>query len=138
MGPFTRLALAAALSSTLVVADWRSYTQHVIDGNTKSAKSAKYDYVVVGGGTGGLAMAHRLAESGQYTVAVIEAGGFADETGNFSAIPAYAEAAFTNISPDAVNDFPENSMTWPFVTTPQAYAGGARFRYARGKALGGT
>ena len=35
-----------------------------------------YDYVIVGGGTGGLAIAARLAESTNTSVAVIEAGGF--------------------------------------------------------------
>jgi len=39
-------------------------------------KNASYDYVVVGGGTGGLAIAARLAEDKNVSVAVIEAGGF--------------------------------------------------------------
>jgi ribulose 1,5-bisphosphate synthetase/thiazole synthase len=38
--------------------------------------NASYDYVIVGGGTGGLAIAARLAESKDTSVAVIEAGGF--------------------------------------------------------------
>lgn len=38
--------------------------------------NASYDYVIVGGGTGGLAIAARLAESKNTSVAVIEAGGF--------------------------------------------------------------
>ena len=38
--------------------------------------NASYDYVIVGGGTGGLAIAARLAESTNTSVAVIEAGGF--------------------------------------------------------------
>lgn len=36
--------------------------------------SATFDYVVVGAGTGGLAIANRLAADGTTTVAVIEAG----------------------------------------------------------------
>lgn len=39
-------------------------------------KNASYDYVIVGGGTGGLAIAARLAENRNTSVAVIEAGGF--------------------------------------------------------------
>jgi choline dehydrogenase len=35
-----------------------------------------FDYVVLGGGTGGLTIAKRLAEEPGVTVAVIEAGGF--------------------------------------------------------------
>jgi choline dehydrogenase-like flavoprotein len=39
-------------------------------------KNASYDYVIVGGGTGGLTIAARLAEDKNASVAVIEAGGF--------------------------------------------------------------
>lgn len=38
--------------------------------------SASYDFVIVGGGTGGLAIAARLAEGNNASVAVVEAGGF--------------------------------------------------------------
>lgn len=55
------------------------------------AKNASYDFVVVGGGSAGLAVASRLAESGLYTVAVVEAGGFYEiENGNTSVVPAYS------------------------------------------------
>jgi hypothetical protein len=37
-----------------------------------------YDYIVVGGGTAGLAVAYRLSEDVSKTVAVIEGGGFSD------------------------------------------------------------
>lgn len=36
---------------------------------------ASFDYIVVGGGTSGLAVAARLAEDPSVTVAVVEAGG---------------------------------------------------------------
>lgn len=38
--------------------------------------NATYDYVVVGGGTAGLAIAARLAENQSVSVAVVEAGGY--------------------------------------------------------------
>ena len=45
--------------------------------------NATYDYVVIGGGTGGLTIAARLAEDPNVSVAVIEAGGFyQQENGN--------------------------------------------------------
>jgi hypothetical protein len=46
-------------------------------GTTHDAKafaSKSYDYIVVGGGTAGLAVAARLSESGKYSVGVLEAG----------------------------------------------------------------
>lgn len=49
-----------------------------------------YDYVIVGGGTAGLAMAHRLSEDGSNSVAVIEAGGFYEiEAGNATEVPMF-------------------------------------------------
>lgn len=50
-----------------------------------------FDYVVVGGGTGGLAIATRLAENRSVSVAVVEAGGFYEiDNGNLSIVPGYA------------------------------------------------
>jgi 5'-oxoaverantin cyclase/versicolorin B synthase len=49
-----------------------------------------FDYVIVGGGTAGLAVAKRLAEDGTHSVAVIEAGGFYEiEAGNATEVPMY-------------------------------------------------
>ncbi|KAI6855068.1 hypothetical protein KC338_g8514 [Hortaea werneckii] len=48
------------------------------DGNTfgKPGLKASYDYIVVGGGTGGLTIAARLAEDKNVSVAVVEVDGF--------------------------------------------------------------
>ena len=52
-------------------------------------QNESFDYVIVGGGTAGLAIATRLAEA-QNSVAVIEAGSFYElSNGNKSSIPAY-------------------------------------------------
>lgn len=51
--------------------------------------NASFDYVVVGGGTAGLALATRLAQNDSNSVAVIEAGGWSEfDNGNLTAIPA--------------------------------------------------
>ncbi|KAF1968845.1 hypothetical protein BU23DRAFT_558219 [Bimuria novae-zelandiae CBS 107.79] len=52
---------------------------------------ATYDYVILGGGTAGLALARRLAADSRYTVAVVNAGDFTEfANGNYSQIPAFA------------------------------------------------
>lgn len=49
-----------------------------------------FDYVIVGGGTSGLAMARRLSQDGSASVAVIEAGGFYEiDAGNATEVPMY-------------------------------------------------
>ncbi len=51
-------------------------------------RNASFDYVIVGGGTAGLALAARLAENTSVTVAVVEAGGFYEiDSGNTSVTP---------------------------------------------------
>lgn len=90
--------------------------------------NASYDYVVIGGGTGGLAMAARLAESNKYSVAVIEAGGFYQiENGNLTMVPASYQ---TNIFAPAVD--------WGFQTVSQPQLANQTFAYNRGKTLGGS
>ncbi|GAB7356816.1 hypothetical protein MBLNU459_g7698t1 [Dothideomycetes sp. NU459] len=95
--------------------------------------NATYDYVIVGGGTAGLAMAMRLAEDGTRTVAVVEAGGFYQvEAGNRSVVPAYNPLFASLQDPNA-----DPLIDWGFVTTPQAGANNRTLHYARGKTLGG-
>ncbi|PVH74669.1 GMC oxidoreductase, partial [Cadophora sp. DSE1049] len=96
-------------------------------------QNATYDYVIIGGGTVGLAVAMRLAEDPSYTVAVVEAGGFYQvENGNQSIVPAY-NAEFAAIDEPNANP----TVDWGFVTTPQAGANNRTLHYARGKTLGG-
>ena len=78
--------------------------------------NATYDYVVVGGGTGGLAIATRLAEDPSVSVAVIEAGGFYEiDNGNLSIVPGYANY-YTGADPDNYQPL----VDWGFSTVPQA------------------
>jgi choline dehydrogenase len=98
-------------------------------------QNATFDYVVVGGGTAGLAVAYRLAEDGTKTVAIVEAGGFYEqENSNTSVVPAYNQK-YNYITPDSQWDAP--LVDWGFLTTPQAGAEGGVFHYGRGKMLGG-
>lgn len=51
-----------------------------IAGSPEAFVSKAYDYVIIGAGTAGLAVAAKLSESGKYSVGVLEAGpdGFGD------------------------------------------------------------
>ncbi|KAL4933704.1 GMC family oxidoreductase [Aspergillus undulatus] len=94
-----------------------------------------YDYIVVGGGTSGLAIAARLAEDAGVTVAVVEAGGHYEvEGGIMSIIPGFAAAANTGTDPS------DDSMLidWNFDSQPMTAADNRVLRYSRGKCLGGT
>lgn len=81
----------------------------------KDSKNNTFDYVVVGGGTAGLALATRLAEDFNHSVAVIEAGGFYEQdNGNVSVVPAYCTV---NAGTDPTDFNP--LVDWGFVTEPQ-------------------
>jgi alanine dehydrogenase len=76
---------------------------------------AAFDYVIIGGGTAGLAVARRLAANASVTVAVIEAGDFYEfSNGNLSQIPAYA-SKFTGNDPTEKNPY----LDWYHYTEPQ-------------------
>ncbi|KAI7601609.1 hypothetical protein D0864_15704, partial [Hortaea werneckii] len=98
-------------------------------------QDATYDYVVVGGGLAGLVTATRLAESGTFSVAVVEAVSFYEFTNsNKSQIPWYSESS--------VSDDPEGYINllidWGLVTTSQPQLNSRRIHYAQGKTLGGS
>jgi len=42
---------------------------------SETAYDAEFDYVIVGAGSAGAALAHRLSESGDHSVRVLEYGG---------------------------------------------------------------
>ncbi|KAF2151621.1 GMC oxidoreductase [Myriangium duriaei CBS 260.36] len=95
---------------------------------------AAYDYVIVGGGTGGLAIAARLASNPAITVAVIEAGGLYEVTSPVLASTPGGDVLFCG------SDITDNNplVDWSFVTQPQAGANQRKLHFARGKCLGGS
>ncbi|USP75497.1 Cyclase atC [Curvularia clavata] len=96
---------------------------------------ASYDYVVIGGGTAGLAIAARLSASA--SVAVLEAGGFYEQdNGNQSVVPYYAlNTAFLATT----EDYPRQPLIdWDLLAAPQPLIGNRRIHYAQGKTLGGS
>ncbi|TFK86285.1 GMC oxidoreductase [Polyporus arcularius HHB13444] len=84
----------------------------------------EYDYIIIGGGTAGIALSARLAEDPSLVIGVIEAG--------------------TSHAEDPLVDIPSSSVVgnatydWNFVSTSQRHAQGRRVSLPRGKMLGGS
>ncbi len=83
-----------------------------------------YDYVVIGAGSAGCAVAARLAASGEYEVAVVEAGPPDD-------LPEIAvPAAFPSLF--------KGSVDWNYTTEPQKNLNARSDYWPRGKVYGGS
>ena len=82
------------------------------------------DYVIIGSGSAGSAMAYRLGEAGK-TVVVIEQGG--SDVGPFIQMP-------------AALSYPMNMgiYDWGFQSEPEPFLGGRRLATPRGKVIGGS
>jgi choline dehydrogenase-like flavoprotein len=86
----------------------------------------EFDYIVVGGGSGGCVLAARLSEDPTVQVALLEAGGPND--GVLNRVPTGA----------AVYMMKRNACNWAFSTVPQAGLGGRVGYQPRGRGLGGS
>ena len=91
---------------------------------------SQFDYVVVGGGTSGNAIATRLAQN-SFSVALIEAGG-RYELESLAAVPA------ADVLPAGSDPNSNYAIDWGFVTRDQPGTNGRAIHYARGKCLGGS
>lgn len=83
-----------------------------------------YDFIVIGAGSAGCAVASRLSESVQYTVLLLEAGG-PDDDPNIH-IPARFSSLF------------HSEFDWDYETTPQVGLNNRKEYVPRGKVYGGT
>ena len=83
------------------------------------------DFVIIGSGSAGSAMAYRLSEDGRHSVIVIEFGG--PDIGPLIQMP-------------AALSFPMNMETydWGFSTEPETHIGGRSLVTPRGKVVGGS
>ena len=85
---------------------------------------AEFDYVVIGGGSAGCAVAGRLSEDPALEVALIEAG------------PADTNPAIQ--VPARFWEQQKSTLDWDFESEPEPALGGRRTYLPRGRVLGGT
>ncbi len=87
--------------------------------------AAECDYVIVGAGSAGCAMAYRLSEDGRNTVLVLEYGG--TDAGPLIQMP-------------AALSYPMNMRRydWGYWSEPEPHLGGRRMACPRGKVVGGS
>ncbi|WP_116115915.1 choline dehydrogenase [Austwickia chelonae] len=87
----------------------------------------QYDYIIVGGGSAGSALANRLSSDSGTSVLVLEAGRNDSKLDPFIHMP-------------AALPFPIGSRfyDWKYESEPEPYMNGRRVYHARGKVLGGS
>ena len=90
-------------------------------------KRDRYDFVIVGGGSAGSALANRLSADGTTTVLVLEAGRLDYRWDVFIHMPAALTIPIGNRFYD-----------WKYESEPEPHMGGRRVYHARGKVLGGS
>ncbi|KAI0033381.1 alcohol oxidase [Vararia minispora EC-137] len=85
-----------------------------------------FDYVIIGGGTAGLAVAARLTEDSNTVVGVVEAG------------CSHLDSPDVKIPGLAIAGLSQPSRDWTFLSTPQEHIGNRPVYQPRGKGLGGS
>ena len=89
-----------------------------------SPQTECYDFVVVGAGTAGCVLAHRLSESKRYSVLLLEAGG--EDTNPWIHVPLGTGKVFN-----------DKRLNWAYESEPEPHMFDRRIYHARGKLLGG-
>lgn len=90
-----------------------------------SETKQEYDYIIVGAGTAGCALAYRLSREASRKVLLLEAGG----RDSFPLIHVPLGFAFLMKNP---------KVNWCYETDPEPHMDGRKIAFPRGKVLGGT
>jgi choline dehydrogenase len=89
--------------------------------------SLRFDYVIVGGGSAGCALANRLSADPSVSVLVLEAGR-----------PDYRWDVFIHMPAALMFPIGSRFYDWKYESEPEPNMGGRRIYHARGKVLGGS
>jgi choline dehydrogenase len=87
----------------------------------------EYDFVIVGGGSAGSALANRLSADPDHRVLVLEAGR-----------PDYKWDTFIHMPAALTYPIGSRFYDWKYESEPEPFMGGRRIYHARGKVLGGS
>jgi choline dehydrogenase len=88
-------------------------------------ENAEFDYVIVGSGSAGCAVANRLSADGRHRVLLLEAGG------RDNSYKIHIPLLVAHVLNDP-------RWIWPYVTEPQTHLNGQRTPWTRGRVIGGS
>jgi len=94
---------------------------------SETGAARAYDFVIIGGGSAGSAVANRLSADPANRVAVLEAGR-----------PDYLWDVFIHMPAALTFPIGNRHYDWQYESEPEPFLGGRRIYHARGKVLGGS